>query len=491
MALVPGQPRGLRRLIVAAIASGAGAACLLALTGCLTVQPAALDADATARPEVAAPAGATRETESSMWPARFGDDRTGTKGRVFELGTMDQSWSGKRIGRFHALRALDETRGTIDAFADGRSGPGGYRYRMEGPGAYIFDAEGEARPTSASTAVTTLMFMSGEVTRTTEVAPGEPEEFVVIQRTWAQLFRHRRAGDDADHGRGLVVVAPGLFGVPEPVIGALVNAMRNRGWNVLRVLAPPSRFTERAEIDMVRFESSIEDGETVYTLAYNAEDFAELSNNRVAEYAYAVEGLTRWVIDNRPELAPDPARLIAMSAAAMSAPTIITRAPDLYGPALLIAGGGDLLSITAKSNYTPLVGSVTLDWSVPDPDDPNGGAALADADALDAVLEGVVPRYLAAAPLDPLNLAPALRDRDFVMLQGTADRAVPSENGDRLWEALGKPERWLTPLDHGPLFVGLFVWTPRILQWLDSTERAAAEPIAAEPDAPQQGPADR
>ena len=45
------------------------------------------------------------------------------------------------------------------------------------------------------------------------------------------------------------------------------------------------------------------------------------------------------------------------------------------------------------------------------------------------------------------------------MLQGTNDKAVPSEYGDRHWEAL---------------------WTPRILEWLDrETEVISAETLPA------------
>lgn len=449
--------------------------------GCVTIQPAAYDRSSSDAHVASAEAASPSE---SRWPSRWGD-ASGAKGVVVALPDPEVQRTGRRIGRFHDQRPSASDVKLVERLAKGSADVGGYRYRMEGPGGFIFvpeeDSNGPKRLSRGKTPAEMLVFVSGKVTESNETVAGEPEERVVIQRTWAALYEHASKSDE--NGHGLVVVAPGLFGVPEPVIGSIVQAIRNDGWNVLRVLAPPSRFTERAEIEMISVsvttpESSDEDDtpidqEMSFQLEYNYERFAEMSGDRVAEYAYACEALTSWVRDNRPDLAPGPGPLISMSAGAISTPAILTRAPDLYTGTLMIAGGGDLLSVTAKSNYTDLVDAIRLDWSITLPDGADTGSL--SNDAVPTIVDEIAPRYLEHAPLDPINLAAGLKDRPIVMLQGSQDKAVPSEHGDQLWEALGAPERWLTPLDHGPLFVGLFLWTPRMLTWLESEEKRLTE----------------
>ncbi len=456
------------------VSAGALAGLALWLPACLTVQPPGLDVPRSgmqgATPDASAPAdlepagGAGGAGDAvAMWPSRWADDRN-PKGVVVELPGTHDAWRGVRLGRFHDLRPDDVDRQVLARLAENRVGPGGYRFRMEGPGGYIFVPD-PARRDAIAPDEHAAVFVSGSVVDEAESTPGEPEERVRIQRTWATL--HHGPGDDAET-RGLVVVAPGLFGVPEPVIGSVVRAFRNAGWSVLRVSAPPSGFTERTALLMYEFRR-VEGTETEYELRLEgpAGEFARVSDTRVAEYAYAVEGLVGWARERHPELAGSPAALVAMSAGAMSAPAIVARAPELFGPVALIAGGGDILTITATSSYTPMVDAVKLEWGFLNHD----RYGVPFAESLDAASE----HYLKASTLDPLHLTATLRDRPLLMLQGTNDRAVPSEQGDRLWEALGRPERWLTPLDHGALFLGLWMWTPRLVDWLDRVDRAGGD----------------
>ncbi|MEM7756143.1 MAG: hypothetical protein AAF297_10970, partial [Planctomycetota bacterium] len=81
----------------AAIAS---ALCAAMLAGCLSVQPAELGGSLASEPSVAAHAD-TPELDDEFWPARWGDDRAGSKGIVIKLDPGDTRWRGSRIGRFH------------------------------------------------------------------------------------------------------------------------------------------------------------------------------------------------------------------------------------------------------------------------------------------------------------------------------------------------------------------------------------------------------
>jgi hypothetical protein len=448
-----------------------------ALGGCLTVQPAQNDAG---RMVAAEPSGvhsgrsAPSADDRALWPARWGDE-IGT-GVVVRLDPDEGELVGVRVGRYHDLRPDAASRAVTERLADSRVGAGGYRFRMEGPGAYIFVQLGDP-PRGSRAPDDQLVFVSGTVEDEHETVPGEPEERVRVQRTWATYSGHRRDGRDAedgDPGDGLVVIAPGLFGQPTPVIGSVVQGLRHAGWNVLRVLAPPARFTESVTVEMVRTTlEDMGDGNMSFELSYATEDFAELSGQRIAEYAYACEALVEWVRATYPASASGPAHLVTMSAGALSAPAILSRSPELYGDVILIAGGGNLFRITADSTYTPVVNTLEMDWTFAHTAE-GRPVSIFDEEDRGTLLDETASAYLEAAPLDPLNLTGAFAGRRVVMLHGSADEAVPAASGDELWEALGRPERWVTPLDHAPLFLGLWLWTPKIVDWLEDSRAGVA-----------------
>lgn len=418
-------------------------ACLLALasTGCMRIQyaqPQALES-APAAARVASPSIGT-----NLWP-----DRLDASGRMGVIRTYSQEpaslshWASARLGPEHHLRGTRVD--TADVFALALAArptiiaDQEFTYLLEGPGSFIFQHSPDKRArVTDSTPEAMLAFVSGR--------RGQADS-VIIERTWMGYY-----DSASEPARGLIVMMPGLFGVPEPVNDRFTELCRQSGWAVLRLLAPPSRFTER-----VTFKIDREDIEG------SARRIADELGQRAAEAAYAVEAGVEHVHGLRPDLVERPHVLIGMSGGAMVLPTVHARTAEQWDAAVMVAGGSNFLLINDESNYAPWVEAMHFDYGQP----------RLTSRAQREIFDQVAARYLDVAPLDGYHLAGQMRGKPMLMLHGSADRAVPAKYGDELWERLGKPERWVYPAGHELLFITLNAQTPRVLRWLD--ERFAPE----------------
>lgn len=257
-----------------------------------------------------------------------------------------------------------------------------------------------------------------------------------LHRTW---FRFR----SPDGARGLAVVMPGMLGTPHQFVDRFEQALLGEGWAVLRMLVPPSRSTEHlpALIDIREPEPSIR------LLA------AEL-DQRTAECAYAVEAGCEWAESAEPKLVELPRVLIGMSGTGMMASAVLARETSAFDASVIIGSGANAFAILRESSYAEMLDSVSVTWEPAAP----GSERLDDLDAM----------YLRAASLDAYTLAPAVSGVPTLLVHGSADRAVPARTGDLLWERLGRPERWTTPVGHELLFVRTLLQIPEIIRWLNA-----------------------
>lgn len=277
----------------------------------------------------------------------------------------------------------------------------------------------------------------GKVSKSARIAGKPAAAFVVLtadargegaetgyqcQRTWFALYEPR--GEAVGE---TVVLLPGMFGTPEPVIDTLVGKLRDRGWHVLRMLTHSSRFTERREVTLDPGAPSAMAGEIG----------AEFSD-RAAENALATEAVCAHIAETSPET-PIGARIgLGMSGGGMVLPTVMVREHDAYRAAVYIGAGVDLAAIAIDSNYADWIDAVRLRWEGEPTDEQR--AAFTEA-------------YLGAAPLDSYATAPAVADIPSLMIHGEHDMAVPAALGDLLWERLGEPERWSVEATHETLFL--------------------------------------
>lgn len=327
-------------------------------------------------------------------------------------------------------------------------GPGDIRgrFRTEGPGSFRFapaldESQGKRRRSTLL-----LRYVSAR-----EGAP------TVLERTW---FAFDEPLPDASGRvpatRGVVLLMPGLFSTPEGILQSLSRALRTDGWCVLRMLAQPSRFTEKLRIT-VDADADIES---------TAADVAREFDERGAECAYAARGAFEKLESLRPELKQLPRMAIGFSAGAMTLPTVVSLEPGRYAGSVIVGGGCDFLLMNERSNYRSLIDAVQVHWA--SPPTPERRGQLFDA-------------YLRHATLDSYHTAGAMRGRPALCIQGTIDFAVPSPLGDLLWERLGKPDRRLEEAGHELLFMQLPARYPDILTWLDHAAPRAEQPLPAEP----------
>jgi len=258
--------------------------------------------------------------------------------------------------------------------------------------------------------------------------------------------------------RGIALVMPGIFGTPEGTLEALVASLRRDGWHVLRMLAQPSRFTQAVSwtIDPAASDAQI------HALG---RDIAGALTNRVAECAYAVEGAFRYVHMLRPELAELPRIAIGFSGGAISLPTVVAKEPAKYKAAVLVGGACHYWLTNAHSTYADMIRAIHVEWK----SEPNLDQKRRVAEA-----------YLRHAPLDAFHTAAALHGTPTLVIQANADSAVASVLGDVLWERLGKPERWIRPGEHLPLFISLIKDLPSLNDWINAKVPAPA-PVSATP----------
>jgi hypothetical protein len=303
-------------------------------------------------------------------------------------------------------------------------------------------------------------FVSGEESST---KPGKVE----IQRTWFAYYapiavmtaeERRQARRAAREGTppqeeiaetiGVIMLMPGLYGTPEPIFDAMTLKLRESGFGVLRMLAQPSRFTERVriELDPASMES-------------DATKVAATLTNRAAECAYAVEGAWKHLETVKPELAKLPKAIMGTSGGGMTLPVVYAREPERYSAAVLIGSAADLWLIARRSAYTHDASSVAVTIKGVKGPAPEGSHGF-DWAAFDGL-------YLKHAALDPFHTARSMQGRKVLMFHGETDRAVPAELADVLWERLGKPERWSYPTGHEGLIIELLPReTNKIIAWM-------------------------
>lgn len=272
---------------------------------------------------------------------------------------------------------------------------------------------------------------------------------VEIERTWFALYEPKAGAEDAG---AMVVLLPGMFGTPEPVVDSLVGMLRSRGWHVLRMLTHPSRFTESAAFVLAPGGD----------LEGAAAEIAVEMGARAAACALAVEAVCEEIGRTREGVPADRRIALGMSGGGMVLTTVMAREPEAYAAAVFIGAGCDYAQVAMESNYTEWIDSVRIGWS--------GEPTVEERAAFTRA-------YRENAPFDSYTTAARVRGLPVLMLHGEADRAVPAALGDLLWERLGRPERWSIPLGHEALFLAyLPSRAADLLDWLDAHRRPIDEP---------------
>ncbi len=419
------------------------------LVGCRSVYPRTMVPQSSVAPAPQSASTTTIERADTVWPSRWGFDSVEPSDRVGAIIVLDtpvQELSPAHLSRFHQLRIGDAEYTDMQLLATTIGRVDSYKFQAEGPGCFLFvhnpPSEDDPETDLEKEPDLAFKFVTAQENASLSGTPNEEQVQVLLERTW---FTYRGAKDGTET-IGTVLLMPGMFGTPEPVIDGIERYLNSKGWAVLRMLSHPSRFTQRQQF-------AVPEGSE----AAMSKQIAEMFDTRTAEAAYAASAALRHVHHEFAEHADKPVALLGMSGGAMILPTVYRFDPELYDAGVMIAGGGNFLEINARSNYKKWIDAVDLDA---DPTD-------AEIQPLESEqLRELVDLYLKNSKLDSLHSAEQMVGVPMLMLHASSDKAVPSSTGDALYEALGKPERWVYPVGHELIFAGLPLQTPKIERWM-------------------------
>ncbi|MFG0305342.1 MAG: alpha/beta hydrolase family protein [Phycisphaerales bacterium JB040] len=411
--------------------------------------------------------GSSRAAPASdaQWPELWApeDAEPGSPhGIVIPLEGPLSTWRGVHLGEHHYLHASDTERADAARLATALDRTDGFQFRAEGPGSFVFVRDPRYTGPDARPAPEPGASDPAELFKVVFAWPDESWnglERVHLERSWVALYDPTdRAKDES---KGQIVLLPGMFGTPEPMIDSLTGTLRRQGWTVLRFLSHNSRFTERIEATV-----SPSDTDRV------ARSLASQLARRAAGCAYAVDLALDHAARLRPQLAGKPTALMGMSGGALVAPTVHAYEPGRFDAVVLFAGGVNFLEINLRSNYADWIDAIVLDFDA----DAEGVQRPSAEQILD-----LSRQYLDHAPLDGHHLAPLLAGKPTLIVQASGDKAVPADLGERLWNLAGRPERWTLPVGHELVFAALPFQAPAIERWLtsnllepDATETPAA-----------------
>lgn len=400
---------------------------------------------------------------NNAWP----NDRINTRndpapGLILPIHDKD-SWHGMRTGR-GGLAPIEEDYVALDAWKDWAKLDHYPVIEFEGPNAFVprfYPSKDPASPREREI----LLFISGQ-----DFPPSGPRITPSIRLERAAFLIQDPLGREPAESRGLCVFMPGLFGTPEPIAESMSTALRKSGWTVLRMLAQPSRFTERVDFTVAPVPPPVPPGEVspssategaapnqaaiTKALDTTAAQIAKVLTGRAAECAFAAQAACLHTEFSRPYLKSKSRIAVGFSAGSMTLPTVLAREPDRYSAAVLVGSGCHFWLLNSKSNYATMVGALSLTWT--------------DIERTPEREQQLADRYLAHAPLDSFHTAAALQGKPVLMIQGQHDLAVPTALGDVLWERLGKPEKWMRNAGHEFLFINLHKDYAAIMTWLDT-----------------------
>ncbi len=184
---------------------------------------------------------------------------------------------------------------------------------------------------------------------------------------------------------------------------------------------------------------------------------AHAADEKIAEHAYAVEALVRASDHLHPELSAKPIVVLGYSAGAIVSPAAVARLklvfPDRPIRLILIGGGGDLLTAATNSSY----GSSLLRLKPKSGPEPT-------TDQIKELIEA----YTNTVRLDPLLIAPSIRDIPTLHIYANKDAAVPTAVANMFNAAHGHVDELRHRGNHGTLFYFAAGQAGKIRSWLNT-----------------------
>lgn len=208
----------------------------------------------------------------------------------------------------------------------------------------------------------------------------------------------------------------------------------------------PAPGTAKGEDDRMPVDAAITSAGALAALEFD---------DAIGQYVLAHGAALAYVRAKEPRLRGLPLVVAGCSLGSLTTPALLTYLKEPVAACVMVGSGGNLLEILGRPwedyFYSRARAGLPGVLSVPT-------AKRAD----------LRRAYLAAATLDPLNRASALRGQPLLMVHAAWDKIVNAPLGDQLWEAAGRPERWVASMGHIRLFILLRFHVKEIGDWIDA-----------------------
>jgi hypothetical protein len=146
------------------------------LSACITIEPGSPGRAIAGTMSISDPeARAGRDAIApgvAVWPRRWGDEiadrqNDSVKGVIVPVEGPLKAWQPRRHGPWHARLPRGNDTELVAALANGRADEQGYRFRMEGNGAFVFerdpDIPSQTEPVGRSDPAEMFVFVSGRI----------------------------------------------------------------------------------------------------------------------------------------------------------------------------------------------------------------------------------------------------------------------------------------------------------------------------------------
>lgn len=199
-----------------------------------------------------------------------------------------------------------------------------------------------------------------------------------------------------------------------------------------------------------RFSGELSDAATETDVATVGKATATEVDESLAELAYGVEAVLQRLDADRGGTGKPPVLMVGFSGGALATPTVAARLDTRVVGAVIVGGGVDICRIMQTSTLADY--GLALK---------RGGKIIGGED-----FERLNKVYLDATALDPVKTAPALSRVPVLMLHAAEDQIVPVQTGERLYELLRRPERWVFDIGHELMFWRLSGYSGDIARWV-------------------------
>lgn len=250
-------------------------------------------------------------------------------------------------------------------------------------------------------------------------------------------------------------------------VGAMESVLSSFARFRIRLQDLPDDPKERVALILGVSIKGIRDRVTKISVYRNAASAGESLGKEITadviESASGAEPVLAWLEQQQPDLRSRPLIVVGCSGGVPAAMAFASRHVDRLAGLIIVGGFEDFEQLLARTDLND--GEPTIAWR--------------DDTPLPEQQRQFTEAFQTNCTVDPGRLARAIPSDRVLMIQGRFDTLVPTDLSDRLWESLGRPERWKFFGGHRLLFFRLSAYSRDLADWAETRAAEFSSPPAA------------